>query len=333
MSAKPAPALKERAVPDGIRLVLVMTEQDTLVPPRELTSLVDLCVQAEEAGVDCVMMSEHILLGPTAGSQGRMTNPRDYAAPGNQDPATPWPSSLVMLSAVAARTTRLRLAAAAVIAPLRHPLVLAKEFGTLDLLAGGRLVVLPTVSWHEDEYAALGVPFTERGKILDNHLEVMAKAWGDYPVTHDGPYSSFGPVWLEPGAFAADGPTMWFGGQGIQPALLRRLVRYGHGLNPFGALTGEDLEVVREAFRAAGRDPQSLELVGGIRGRFTGPDDLASLDDALQGLPAQVDAGFRSICVKPSMYLDDPRRFSAWCRDLIARVEDVSGLPVAMTHE
>ena len=44
MNAKPAPALKERALPEGIRLVLVMTEQDTLVPPRDLNSLVDLCV-------------------------------------------------------------------------------------------------------------------------------------------------------------------------------------------------------------------------------------------------------------------------------------------------
>ena len=75
----------------------------------------------------------------------------------------PWPSSLVLLSAIAAATTRLRLAACAVIAPLRHPLLLARELGTLDLLSEGRLVVQPTVSWHRDEYEALGVPFRKRG--------------------------------------------------------------------------------------------------------------------------------------------------------------------------
>lgn len=68
----------------------------------------------------------------------------------------PWPSSVVLLSAIAAATQRLRLVAGAIIAPLRHPLLLAKELGTLDLLAEDRLVVVPTVSWHEDEYAALG---------------------------------------------------------------------------------------------------------------------------------------------------------------------------------
>ena len=325
------PAFRERPVPAGIRLVLVMTEQDTLVPPRELGRLVDMCVEAEAQGIDAVMMSEHILLGPSAGAAGVMANRRDYAAPGNQDPATAWPSSIVMLSAVAARTSRLRLAAAAVIAPLRHPLLLAKELGTLDLLSRGRLVVLPTVSWHRDEYDALGVPFTERGRILDDHLEVLAKSWGGYPLSHDGPYSRFGPVWLDPGAYADDGPTMWFGGQGMPSPLLRRLVTYGHGLNPFGALTTEDLEAVRQALLDAGRDPSSMELVGGIRGTFSGSDDVADLDQALAELPRQIEAGYRSICVKPSMFLDDPADFGSWCRGLVRRTEDVTGLPVVTT--
>ncbi len=138
------------------KLVLVLSENWTLTPPRDLRALVEMAVVAEDAGFDAVMVSEHIVLGPSAGASGIMGNPRDYALPGNQDPAMPWPSSLVLLSAIAAATTRLRLAACAVIAPLRHPLLLARELGTLDLLSEGRLVVQPTVSWHRDEYEALG---------------------------------------------------------------------------------------------------------------------------------------------------------------------------------
>ena len=67
------------------------------------------------------MLSEHVVLGPDAGAAGLMENPRDWAYPGNQDPSTPWPSSLILLGAIAAVTTRLRLIAGAVIAPLRHP--------------------------------------------------------------------------------------------------------------------------------------------------------------------------------------------------------------------
>ena len=72
-------------------------------------------------------------------------------------------------------------------------------------------------------------------------------------------------------------------------------------------------------------------MVGGIRGTFHGADDVADLGKALESLPRQIDAGFRSICVKPSMFLDDPQDFSAWCRALVNRVEDVACLPVVTT--
>ncbi len=116
------------------RLVLVLSENHTLVPPRDLRGLVEVAVEAERAGFDGVMVSEHIVLGRGADADGVPANPRDYALPGNQDPATPWPSSLLLLAAVASATTRLRLIASAVIPPLRHPLLIAKDLATLDLL-------------------------------------------------------------------------------------------------------------------------------------------------------------------------------------------------------
>lgn len=70
----------------------------------------------------------------------------------------------------------------------------------------------PTVSWHRDEYDALGVPFTERGAILDEQLEVWAKAWRGSPVNHDGERYSFGPIWMEPQPARTGGPPLWFGG-------------------------------------------------------------------------------------------------------------------------
>ena len=137
---------------------------------------------AEDTGFDAVMISEHVVLGPDASANGVMGNPRDYAMPGNQDPEMPWPNSLMLLSAMASVTQHLRLVAGAIIAPLRHPLLLARELGTLDLISEGRLVVQPTVSWSRDEYAALGVPFTKRGKILDEQLEILQLAWQGGPI-------------------------------------------------------------------------------------------------------------------------------------------------------
>jgi probable F420-dependent oxidoreductase len=302
------------------KLLLVLTENWTMVSPRDLRSVVRIAVEAEQAGIDGVMLSEHIVLGPAAGEHGIMANPRDYAAPGNQDPATPWPGSLILMGAIAQATRALRLVAGAVIAPLRHPLTLAKDLATLDLLAEGRLVVLPTVSWHRDEYAALGVPFAERGKILDEQLDVLRAAWTKSPVSHHGTYFSFDEVWVEPGPWRPGGPPLWFGGQGVHPPLLRRLVRYGQGLNPFGPLNDDDLAAVRAAMRAAGRDPDELELVGGIRGTFDGAGDTANLDRALESLPGQLMRGFTTICFKPSMFIDDAADIGRFCRDLVRKV-------------
>ena len=103
-------------------------------PTPDVADLVRFAVEAEQAGIDGVMVSEHIVLGPSASEAGLPVNPRDYALPGNQDPATSWPSPLVLLSAVAAATSRLRLVAGPLISPLRHPLASAKDLATLDRL-------------------------------------------------------------------------------------------------------------------------------------------------------------------------------------------------------
>ena len=232
--------------PTPPRMLLVLSENWTLTGGRaDLPTAVRWAREAEDAGFDAVMVSEHIVLGPDAGAAGVMGNPRDYALPGNQDPYTPWPNSLLLLASIASVTSRLRLAAAAVLAPLRHPLLLARELGTLDLLSEGRLVVQPTVSWSRDEYAALGVPFGKRGRLLDEHLQIWAKAWGPSPVSHDGEHYPFQDVYFEPKAYRPDGPRLWFGGQGMHGPLLRRLVRYGHGFHPLGRPTPEDMQAAR----------------------------------------------------------------------------------------
>jgi probable F420-dependent oxidoreductase len=300
------------------RLVLVLSENHTLVPARDLRALVDLAVQAEHAGFDGVMVSEHVALGRGADADGLPGDPRDYALPGNQDPATPWPSSLLLLSAVAAVTTDLRLIASAVIPPLRHPLLIAKEIATLDLLSGGRLVVQPTVSWHRAEYEALGVPFETRGARLDEHLEAWRRLWAPSPASFEGRHYRFEDVWLEPKAFRADGPRLWFGGQRLHDRLLRRLVAYGDGFNPLGRASDDDLARLTAGMVAAGRDVADLELVGGTRGAFAGPDRPAPLEPALDQIPDQVTRGFRTICIKPSQFTDDPAEVPA----LLERVVD-----------
>ncbi len=306
------------------RMCLILSENWTMTSGRDLPTLVRWAREAEDAGFDSVMISEHIVLGPSAGASGVMANPREYALPGNQDPGTPWPSSLVLLSAIAAVTSRIRLVAGAVIAPLRHPLLIARELGSLDLLSGGRLVVLPTVSWLEEEYRALGVPFGSRGDLLDEHLRAWATLWRDTPASHAGPRYPFSDVYFEPKAFRKSGPYLWLGGSGMHRRMTERIVRYGDGFNPLGVPTGEEMQQLRDAMSAAGRDFASLELVGGTRAEFPDDHSPADLGQALAGIPAQLEAGFTTFCIKPSQFTDDPDHVRGLCEDIIGRVARLS---------
>lgn len=300
------------------RLVLVLSENWTMTSPRDLRALVRIAQEAEAAGIDGVMLSEHIVLGPAAGAGGRPDNPRDYAAPGNQDPDTPWPDTIVLMSAIAAATSRLRLIGAAIIAPLRHPLLLAHQLATLDLLAEGRLVVQPTVSWHREEYAALGVPFARRGELLDEHLAAWQQLWRAGPASFDGEWYQFHDVYLEPKPWRPDGPRLWFGGSSVGPWIVRRLVAHGHGFHPFGQPTETEMRPLVEQMRAAGRDMSELEVVGGIRGRFPPEGGVADIAQAARAIPAQLAAGYTTICFKPSQFTDDPAAVGALCRRLVA---------------
>ena len=307
------------------RLILVLSENWTLTPPRDLPALVRFAREAEDAGFDGVMVSEHIVLGAGADAEGVPANPREYALPGNQDLATPWPDPIVLLSAVAAATTRLRVIAGAIIAPLRHPLLAAKQLATLDLVSEGRLVVQPTVSWHRPEYEAMGVPFDVRGELLDEHLAAWAVLWRETPASFEGRHYRFEEVSFEPKPYRTGGPVLWFGGSSVHDGLLRRLVAYGRGWNPLGTPTARDLERLRAALAEGGRDIGEIEMVGGTRGAFQDATSVADLGRALESVPDQVARGFTSICIKPSQFTDDPANVGALCREVVARVAGLFG--------
>lgn len=303
------------------KLVLVLSENWTIVSPRDLRALVRVAVEAEDAGIDAVMVSEHVVLGASARAAGRPANPREYALPGNQDPATPWPSSMVLLAAIAAVTERIRPVGAAVIAPLRHPLLLAKDVATLDVLSEGRVVIQPTVSWHRDEYDALGVPFERRGDLLDEHLAAWETVWRSSPASFHGTHYRFDDAWLEPKPWRETGPTLWLGGSAVHPRLLRRIVRYADGFHPLGAPTDAELDALRAAMADAGRDIAELEMVGGIRGTFPDPNRPADLAHAMESIAPQLARGFTSICFKPSQFVDDARDVGSLCREIVRRLD------------
>ena len=305
------------------RILLLLSENWTLTGSQNLGDLVDWAAMAEEAGVWGVMISEHICLGPSAGSRGREANERAYMAPGNQDPATPWPSSILLSAAIAARTSRIKLANCAIIAPLRHPVDLAKQLATLDCLSKGRLIVQPTVSWHKDEYECLGVDFHRRGKLLDEHLAAWQLLWDESPASFEGEYYNFQDCYCDPKPLRKGGPELWFGGQGMSAPLLRRLKAYGAGFHPFGAPGAEDMEKLREGLGAVGKDYDSFPKIGGIRAKFTADDAPASLHDSMPSVIPQIEQGFDTICVKPNQFIDDASEMGSFLEELMRAFDDL----------
>lgn len=307
-----------------IKLTLNLSENWTIWDPNDARSQIDAAIQAERVGFDSVMFSEHIVLGEGSDTNGLPLNVREYAMPGNQKPDYPWPNSLVLMSGVAAVTERLRIIGAAVLAPLRHPLLLAKELGTLDQLAEGRLVILPSVSWHPAEYAALDVPFNRRGDILDEQLEVMRAVWAKSPVSYSGEFFDFKDVWLEPKAHRPEGPTLWFGGSSINPRLMQRLIKYGSGIMNLGPLTPAATERIAAELEQAGRHIGEIEMVSAIAGRFTEPDSIADLDSALSRLGPRIDAGFTTFGIKPCQFIDDAALLPEFLEEVFSKANAIA---------
>ncbi len=114
----------------------------------------------------------------------------------------------------------------------------------------------------------------------------------------------------------------------LHQRLLDRIVARGDGFNPLGRPAAGELERLWAALTAAGRDPGTLELVGGVRDDFPGPDAVADLGLALASIGPQREQGFTTFCLKPSQFTDDPGAvavvFADWqsCSDTFEELLD-----------
>ncbi|GGN38190.1 LLM class F420-dependent oxidoreductase [Streptomyces fuscichromogenes] len=186
----------------------------------------DVARTAEQIGYESVWVFERALF-PEPATQGL------YNIEG-----LPWPDNyrnvadpLVTLTLAAAATERVRLGSSVLVAPLHNPFQLAKSLASLDAASGGRVVAGLGTGWSLDEYAAAGVrPFEERGKVLDEFIDVCRAVWGPDPVRFDGEITKISSAVVGPKP-ARPIPVL-LGAHGRKA--LRRLVDRADGWLPVG---------------------------------------------------------------------------------------------------
>ncbi|NIR32245.1 MAG: TIGR03619 family F420-dependent LLM class oxidoreductase [Gammaproteobacteria bacterium] len=273
-------------------------------------ALLDYAVRAEELGYESLWVWDHILLGV--------------------DPHFPILESLTLLSATAARTSRIKLGTGILVLTMRNPVVLAKQLSTLDQISNGRFILGAAGGWYKREFDAVGVDFKGRGKVMDQNLEILKRLWEEDMVSGDYPPHELRNAVMSPKPVQRPRPPILIGG--YVDAALRRAATKGDGWLTY-CYTAESFArawgKVQRFADAAGRDPDTLNatnqlpIVVGDRDKVEAPMrewldkewDFAGwsestpesavigpVDEVVEQLQAHIDAGVHRLVFMPYRY-------------------------------
>lgn len=184
-----------------------------------VAELVQVAQACDAAGFDYIGVCDHVAI-PRANAEAMSTS---------------WWDTIATLSYLAAVTERVRLLSHVYVLPYRHPLVVAKAWATLDALSGGRAILGVGAGHVAGEFAALDVPFDDRGQLLDEGIDAVRAALTDEFSSHSGDQWRFAEVGQRPRPVQQRLP-IWVGGSS-KPAM-RRAAERGDGWLPQGPPEG-----------------------------------------------------------------------------------------------
>jgi probable F420-dependent oxidoreductase len=224
-----------------------------------------LAQTAEEVGFESLWAPEHVIM-----SRAPDATPYRGMPDGKMDRLARRggiPDPLTWLTFVAAVTTRITLGTNVLILPEHQPAVLAKTAATLDHMSSGRLILGIGVGELPEEYEAVGMEFTNRGRRMDEYIDAIRTLWRDDVATFSGEHVRFDQVECRPWPVNRSIP-LHVGG--TSDAAVRRAARTGDGYFPF-VFPGEDITVVlpdviervRKQAVEFGRDPEAIEITSG----------------------------------------------------------------------
>jgi len=264
--------------------------------PGTWQPLFDAARIADQAGVDRLVLSDHVVFGERLEEYGR---PEIGGQAGGKQPTGPdghWLEPLTTLSVLAGMTSQIRLGTYILVAALRRPAVLAKSTATLDVLSGGRLDLGVGVGWQREEYDAAGLDFDGRGRLLDHTLEVCQTLWRDQRAAYDSPELHFEAIHMMPKPLQRGGVPVWVSGT-INDRVVRRIARFGSGWIPWGDAMMDPVAGIaemRDRLAAAGRDPAGLQVTGTLP-TVKADDGSIDLDRTMEAVPALAEAGLTDL--------------------------------------
>jgi alkanesulfonate monooxygenase len=293
----------------------------------DIGDLIAYAKRAEDAGFDSLWAWDHMLLGSR--------NP------------FPFLESLSTLAALSQVTDRVQLGTGVLVLPLRNPVVLAKVTSTIDRISGGRLVLGVAAGWYEREFEAIGVPFSQRGKLFERNLDVLFRFWTEEVVTGEADGMAFKSAVMLPKPAHRPRPPVLVGG--YVDRVLKRAGTLGDGWLAYFYQPDSfrrSWAKVRAFAEQAGQDPDRLgnlsQLVICVDDSYeradrrarefmnryfdTPPWSEATQDHAIRGtadqcaeqLAAHLDAGVRHVALIPCEYASE--QVDAVASDVLPKV-------------
>ena len=206
----------------------------------------------EQIGYDHIDVFDHVIMG----------HPMDGRPPGPYNPAMPILEALMLLSHLAAVTTRVTLGTEVLVLPQRQPALVAKQVSTLDTLSGGRVRLGVGVGWQESEFEALHEDFHTRGARMDEAIALLRAYWSEASVSAESKHYPTTRMAMEPKPPQGRRLPVWIGGN--TEAAYRRVGRLGDGWLASRVADADDarrsIDTIHRHAAQAGRDPSAIGL-------------------------------------------------------------------------
>jgi len=255
-------------------------------------TLMKAAQSAEKQGFDAIWSADRVVTPWKIETSYPYSENHEFIVP----PDRPFLDSFTCLAFLAGCTEKITLGISVLVLPYRHPLYWTRVAASIEQLSRGRLIMGIGVGWMEEEFAALGVAFKERGRITDEQLEVVERLWSQEHITFEGLYYHLRDLAFYPKPIQQPRIPIWIGGEGS--AAQRRTAKYGDAWFPYYVeITPAQLRAgfdnVLRLAEQIGRDPQQIKLTCCRPIELT-PQPVPQDERYLRGTPEQLVEALRT---------------------------------------